>query len=292
MNKTQHIPVLLEKIVEYVSDETCQLLFDATLGAGGHTQALLVQCPNLSIIASDRDSLAIKTASNKLSQFVNNNRLNIVHDTYENAWNKLEAKPDSILMDLGVSSMQLDSSDRGFSFRFNTELDMRMDQDQSFTAKDLINTYSRKDLERIIKDYAEERYYKKIANAIIEARRRQPIVTTFELIEITKRYTRRSKSRHTSTQLFQAIRIEVNEELKMLERSIETMCDSIQTPGLIMIISFHSLEDRIVKHQFRRYKQNNPMCQILTKKPIIASRDEIKTNPRSRSAKLRIIKIQ
>jgi 16S rRNA (cytosine1402-N4)-methyltransferase len=289
-----HIPVLLDPIVSAIKESNVSVLYDATLGAGGHTNAILNTNDRLRVIASDRDANAIELASAKLDTYINTKRLEIHNKTFEDQWQTFKDSgffPDAILMDLGVSSMQIDSKERGFSFRYDTPLDMRMDQRESKTAFDIINRYSEKDLQTIIRDYAEENRWKAIARAIVSARKRAPIKTTFELIDITKSYTRRSKYTHGSTQLFQAIRIETNDELNMLKRTLNDICDTMTKPGLIMVISFHSLEDRIIKHVFREKSKEHDHLILRTKKPIIPTDDEKRYNKRSRSAKLRIMEV-
>lgn len=284
------------------------IVVDATLGGGGHASAILDEIgKDGKLIGIDLDSRAIKGFKNKST-----GSAILVHDNFANLECILSdlgiEKVDAILADLGFSSDQMEDVDRGFSFQKDAELDMRLDQAAGLTAKDIVNNYDEKDLERIIRDYGEEKFYKNIAKKICQARRIKEVRTTKELAEIIisaipGKYQLRGKQKiHPATRTFQAIRIETNKELENLEKFLRISIDALKPGGRLAVISFHSLEDRIVKNMFRENARgcicppvlpvcrckHKPALKILTKKPIVPSEREISDNPRSRSAKLRI----
>ena len=290
-----HIPVLLNETVDLYKDMKEGYFVDCTLGFGGHSEAVLEKYPHVKLIGIDQDTEAMEFAKKRLSKYAN--RVEFINKRASEALKELKGLPVSgILADIGVSSYQLDNPERGFTFDSDT-LDMRMNKAQEFSAKDVVNFYSREDLERILKNYAEERRYKKIADFIIKNR---PIASNKELSEILMKAG--LKNTKSLAPVFQAIRIEVNDELKELENILDES-EKISSDGTIVgIITFHSLEDRIVKNRFKEWARkcicppeaircecggNNQKGEILTKKPITASKEEIKQNPRSRSAKLR-----
>ncbi|NMA00985.1 MAG: 16S rRNA (cytosine(1402)-N(4))-methyltransferase RsmH, partial [Clostridia bacterium] len=301
----EHIPVLLEEIIDILNPQNGDIFVDCTLGGGGHSKEIVKRIiPQGHLIGIDQDANALAAAQANLIDYLDN--VTFVHSNYENLENILtEYSPegiDGILFDLGVSSHQLDEGERGFSYMQDAPLDMRMDRKSTFTAKELINTYSAEDLERIIKDYGEERWAKRIVQFIVEARKEGPIETTGQLVDIIKKAIpagARREGPHPAKRTFQAIRIEVNRELEVLEKTIDTAVKFLKPGGRIGIISFHSLEDRIVKEKFKYLAldcicpRELPICQcekkslikILTKKPVIANKQELTSNPRARSAK-------
>jgi 16S rRNA (cytosine1402-N4)-methyltransferase len=276
-----HIPVLSQEVITGLNIQTGGNYLDLTIGGGGHSRLILETAEDVKITAVDQDLDALNAAKENLSEF--GNRVNFIHSNFAN-YQFPENTYDGILADLGVSSYHLDNPERGFSFRNTASLDMRMNQQQSLTAGDIINEWEEKELADIFFKYGEERLSRKIARRIVENR---PFNTTTELANAIA-YSVPPKYRygriHPATRVFQALRIAVNDELKVLETLIEKAPNALIAGGKIAIISFHSLEDRIVKHGLR----NLSLLRILTKKPIIATEEEIKENPRSRSAKLRI----
>ncbi|MFO0140311.1 MAG: 16S rRNA (cytosine(1402)-N(4))-methyltransferase RsmH [Aphanizomenon sp.] len=276
-----HIPVLSQEVITGLNIQGGGNYLDLTIGGGGHSRLILETAEDVKITAVDQDLDALNAAKDNLAEF--GNRVNFIHSNFAN-YQFLESTYHGILADLGVSSYHLDNPERGFSFRNTASLDMRMNQQQSLTAGDIINEWEEKELADIFFKYGEERLSRKIARRIVENR---PFNTTTELANAIA-YSVPPKYRygriHPATRVFQALRIAVNDELKVLETLIEKAPKALITGGKIAIISFHSLEDRIVKHGLR----NLSLLRILTKKPIIATEEEIKENPRSRSAKLRI----
>ncbi|AFW97059.1 S-adenosyl-methyltransferase MraW [Anabaena sp. 90] len=276
-----HIPVLSQEVITGLNIQPGGNYLDLTVGGGGHSRLILETAEDVKITAVDQDEDALKAAKENLSEF--GDRVNFIHSNFAN-YQFIENSYDGILADLGVSSYHLDNPERGFSFRNTANLDMRMNQQQSLTAGDIINEWDEKELADIFFKYGEERLSRRIARRIIEKR---PFDTTTELANAIA-YSVPPKYRHgrihPATRVFQALRIAVNDELKVLETLIEKAPNALIPGGRIAIISFHSLEDRPVKHGLR----NSPLLRILTKKPIIATEEEIKQNPRSRSAKLRI----
>jgi len=297
-----HIPVLLNETLkifkEYMNKDGC--FIDCTLGFGGHSEAILNTFPNIKLIGIDQDKEALEFAKKRLSKFAN--RVEFINKRASEALDELKGlKVSGILADIGVSSYQLDNKERGFTFD-SDKLDMRMNKSQNFSAYDVVNFYDRNRLEKILRNYAEERRYKKVADFIIQNR---PINSNRELADILAKAGYKDKK--NLARIFQAIRIEVNNELNELEAILEKS-KSISNDGTVLsIITFHSLEDRIVKNTFKKWAKrcicpsdaikcecggNNQLGKILTKKPITASKEEIKLNPRSRSAKLRAFQFE
>ncbi|MFO5491724.1 MAG: 16S rRNA (cytosine(1402)-N(4))-methyltransferase RsmH [Cuspidothrix sp.] len=276
-----HIPVLSQEVITGLNIQPGGNYLDLTVGGGGHSRLILETAEDVKITCVDQDEDALKAAKENLSEF--GDRVKFIHSNFAN-FQFPENSYDGILADLGVSSYHLDNPERGFSFRNTANLDMRMNQQQSLTAGDIINEWDEKELADIFFKYGEERLSRKIARRIVEKR---PFNNTTELAEAIA-YSVPPKYRHgrihPATRVFQALRIAVNDELKVLETLIEKAPNALIPGGRIAIISFHSLEDRLVKHGLR----NSPLLRILTKKPIIATEGETKENPRSRSAKLRI----
>ncbi|MDP4133664.1 MAG: 16S rRNA (cytosine(1402)-N(4))-methyltransferase RsmH [Bacillota bacterium] len=300
----KHISVLKNELVEGIITDKSGTYCDMTLGGGGHTKRLLELAPNSKVMAIDRDEAAINAAKENLSDyftrviFVNDNFINIKEAAKENGIEGF----DGIMADLGVSSPQLDNPERGFSYMSDALLDMRMDRRSDFSAMNVVNEYSADKLCKIIGLYGEERWAKRIAEFIVKAR---PIKTTGELVEVIKSAVpqgAREKGGHPAKRTFQAIRIEVNGELDAIESAINSACDLLKPSGRIGIITFHSLEDRIVKQSFASLAKgctcprdfpicicgNKPKIQIITKKPVLPSTSEEEQNSRAKSAKLRI----
>jgi 16S rRNA (cytosine1402-N4)-methyltransferase len=278
---SKHIPVLAQEIIKRLEIELDGHYLDATLGRGGHTRLILESYPHVRVTAIDRDVTAIEVCHSQLSPLFGE-RLEFWQGNFADYPSKKE-EFTGIIADLGVSSPQLDQAERGFSFRHEAALDMRMDCQQSLTASEMINHWSEEDLADIFYHYGEERLSRRIARKIINIR---PLKTTTELAEaIAACYPAKARYGriHPATRVFQALRIAVNDELGSLERFLDISPQWLKIGGKIGIISFHSLEDRRVKHSFR----DSDSLQVLTKKPITADVEEIKQNPRSRSAKLR-----
>jgi 16S rRNA (cytosine1402-N4)-methyltransferase len=276
-----HIPVLSQEVITGLNIQHGGNYLDLTVGGGGHSRLILETAEDVKVTCVDQDEDALKAAKENLSEF--GDRVKFIHSNFAN-YQFIENSFDGILADLGVSSYHLDHPERGFSFRNTANLDMRMNQQQSLTAGDIINEWDEKELADIFFKYGEERLSRRIARRIIEKR---PFDTTTELANAIA-YSVPPKYRHgrihPATRVFQALRIAVNDELKVLETLIEKAPNALIPGGRIAIISFHSLEDRPVKHGLR----NSDSLRVLTKKPIIATEEETKQNPRSRSAKLRI----
>ena len=303
-----HTSVLLEECLNGLSIRPDGIYVDGTLGGAGHASevaARLTQGGRL--IGIDQDAAAIEAAGERLACY--GEQVTIVRDNYENVRQVLGDlgidKVNGILLDLGVSSYQLDTPERGFSYREDAPLDMRMDERQEKTAYDIVNYYPENELFHIIRDYGEDRFAKNIAKHIVAAREKSEIATTFALSEIIKESIParlRATGGHPAKRTFQAIRIECNRELEVLEKSLDDMIDVLEEEGRLCIITFHSLEDRIVKNAFRRNENpctcppNFPVCvcgkkskgRVITRKPILPSEEELEKNPRSSSAKLRI----
>ena len=304
----KHKSVLLYETVDQLNIKPDGIYVDGTLGGGGHSYEIASRLSDKGrLIGIDQDEDAIKAASERLKPFMD--RVTIVRNNYCNMDKVLDElsidKVDGIMLDLGVSSYQLDTAERGFTYNVDAKLDMRMDQRQEVTARDIVNDYSEYDLYRIIRDYGEDRFAKNIAKHIVAARQKKPIETAFELNEIIKAAIPmkvRATGGHPSKRTYQAIRIELNRELEVLENSIDMMIDRLNKEGRLCIITFHSLEDRIVKV---RYKNNENPCtcppsfptcvcgkkskgKVITRKPIIPSEEELEENSRSKSSKLRV----
>ena len=308
MQELKHFSVMLDECMQGLAVKPDGVYFDGTLGGGGHSHRILeLSSPNGKLIATDLDDYALNRASDRLKEF--ESRFTLVKDNFKNF---LEVKNnlgidefDGILLDLGVSSFQLDDKSRGFSYLSNEEdLDMRMDNTSGFSAKTIVNTYEERELKRILADYGEERFASIIAKNIVIARKQKPIEKVGELNQIIDKSipAKYKNDGHPSKRTFQALRIEVNGELTRLYETIKEMALALKKGGRIAIISFHSLEDRIVKSAFRELEKDcicdksMPICtcgkrkeiEILTKHPIVASEEELKINSRSKSAKLRV----
>ena len=304
----KHKSVLLYETVDELNIKPDGIYVDGTLGGGGHSYEIAKRLSGGGrLIGIDQDEDAIKAASKRLEPYMD--RVTIVRNNYCNMDKVLDElgidKVDGIMLDLGVSSYQLDAADRGFTYNVDTALDMRMDQRQEITAKDIVNEYSEFDLYRIIRDYGEDRFAKNIAKHIVAARQEKPIETTFELNDIIKAAIPmkvRATGGHPSKRTYQAIRIELNKELEVLEDSIDMMIDRLKPEGRLCIITFHSLEDRIVKIRFKNNENpcicppSFPACvcgkvpkgRVITRKPIVPTDEEINENSRSKSSKLRV----
>ena len=295
---TAHIPVLREEVVDAFEGCSMRVFFDGTVGAGGHAEAILTAHPEIErYLACDRDPKAHELAKRRLEPW--GKKVEFIHGSYSNIAQFLDERGlstvDGFLIDIGVSSMQLDEGTRGFSFRFEGPLDMRMNPDNDLTADTIVNEYSKTELERIFWDYGEERQGRRAAEAIVHARKKKRISTTTELVAVVKPVLKWG-SIHPATLIFQALRIAVNDELGELERGIDSAIKRLSPKGRLAVISFHSLEDRIAKHRIKEMewkaakkdRESVGCLQILTKKPIEASEIEAKSNPRSRSAKLRV----
>ena len=304
----KHKSVLLEETINGLNIKPDGIYVDGTLGGGGHAYEVCRQLSNKGrFIGIDQDEAAIEAAGVRLRDF--GERVTIVRSNYCDMKLQLQKlgidKVDGIVLDLGVSSYQLDTAERGFSYRVDAPLDMRMDRRQTMTAKDIVNDYSEMDLFRIIRDYGEDKFAKNIAKHIVMEREKGPIETTGQLIEIIKRAIPmkfQKTAGHPAKRTFQAIRIELNRELEVLRDSLDDMIDLLNEDGRICIITFHSLEDRIVKGIFRKNENpctcpsHFPVCvcgnvskgKMVTKKPILPGEEELEENSRSKSAKLRI----
>jgi len=287
-----HEPIMTAETIALLAPSRGGLFVDCTVGLGGHARALL-EAGASRVLGLDRDPEALKIAGARLEEF--GDRVELVHADYRQLGRVLDdrgvAGVAGTLADLGVSSMQLDAEGRGFSFRRDEPLDMRMDQSQGPTAADLLDQTGEEELANLIFEYGEERYSRRIARSIVEARRRAPITTTGQLAQIVRRAVpRRGYQRiDPATRTFQAIRIWVNRELDQLEVFIGEACTRLLAGARFAVITFHSLEDRIVKHAFRALAQGRMALQILTKRPIVPGDTELDRNPRSRSAKLRAV---
>ncbi len=303
-----HASVLLEETIEGLKIKPDGIYVDGTLGGGGHAFHVAGRLAEGGrLIGIDQDEAAIAAAGHRLAEF--GGKVTIVRNNYRNTKSVLQGmeidKIDGMILDLGVSSYQLDTLDRGFSYKYDTGLDMRMDTRQSVSAREIINEYSEMDLFRVIRDYGEEKFAKNIAKHIVRERETAPINTTGQLNEIIKNAIpakMRAEGGHPSKRTFQAIRIECNKELEVLKESIEELISLLNPGGRLCIITFHSLEDRIVKSIFRKCENpctcptNFPMCicgkksmgKVITGKPILPGEEECNVNKRAKSAKLRI----
>ena len=304
----KHKSVLLEETIDNLNIKPEGIYVDGTLGGGGHSYEIASRLKGSGrLIGIDQDGEAIEAASRRLEPF--KERITLIRNNYCNAREALHQigidKVDGIVLDLGVSSYQLDNVERGFSYKYDTALDMRMDTRQQLTARNIVNDYSEMDLFRIIRDYGEDQFAKNIAKHIVNARKDKPIETTGELNEIIKAAIpakMRATGGHPSKKTFQAIRIECNRELEVLKSSLDDFIEMLNPGGRICIITFHSLEDRIVKSAFRKNENpctcppDFPVCvcgqvskgKVVSRKPILPSEEELAENKRSKSAKLRV----
>ena len=304
-----HYSVLLKETIEILNIRPDGVYVDGTLGGGGHAYQVASRLSEKGrLIGIDQDADAIAAAGERLSEF--GDKITIIRSNYANMKEELHRigieKVDGIVLDLGVSSFQLDTPERGFTYRDeNAPLDMRMDDRQSLTAKDIVNEYSEMELYHIIRDYGEDKFAKNIAKHIVQERKKKPIETTGELTEIIRASIPmkvQATGGHPAKRTFQAIRIELNKELEVLQNNLDDMIDLLNPGGRICIITFHSLEDRIVKSNFKRNENpctcpsDFPVCvcgkkskgKVITRKPILPSEEELSVNSRSKSAKLRV----
>lgn len=307
MTEPKHVSVLLNECIENLAIKPDGIYVDGTLGLGGHSYEIASRLTSGLLIGIDRDLTAIERAGKRLEPF--KERIKLVHGNFSDTVSILDSlgidAVDGMLFDLGVSSPQLDESERGFSYMQDAPLDMRMDQTGALSAHEIVNTYSEAQLNRIFWDYGEERYARRISAAIIKAREQKPIETTFELVDIIKSTLPAAALRekqHPAKRCFQAIRIAVNDELGAISALIDTAPDKLKVGGRLCVISFHSLEDRIVKSGIAAREngctcpREAPICtcgfvktlKSVYRKPILPGQDEIERNPRARSAKLRV----
>jgi 16S rRNA (cytosine1402-N4)-methyltransferase len=291
-----HRPVMLEEVLAWLKPRSGGIYLDGTIGAGGHSRAILeASGPDGRIIGLDRDAAAVASARENLAPF--GGRALIVQADYKDAAEVLrDVTPggvDGALLDLGVSSMQLDQAERGFSFMAEGPLDMRMDQRESLTAADLVNRLPEQELVRMLFEFGEERYARRIARAIIRRRERDPILTTLALVDVLRGTVPPAYLHgrlHFATRTFQALRIAVNRELDGLDASLRCVAGFLRPGGRLVVLSFHSLEDRIVKHTFRALAAGEEAgFDVLTKRPLTPSEQECAGNPRARSAKMRVL---
>ena len=303
-----HVSVLLEEVIENLDIKPDGVYVDGTLGGAGHASRVCEKLgPGGMVIGLDQDETAIRVSTERLAKF--GEKVHIVKSNYVHMKEVLKdlhvEKVDGILLDLGVSSYQLDTAERGFSYMEDAPLDMRMDRQQSISAMEIVNEYPQEELYRIIKEYGEERYARNIAKNICLAREEKKIETTFELVDIIRRSMpakARNGKGHPAKRTFQAIRIECNHELDVLRQALDEMIDLLSDSGRLCIITFHSLEDRMVKLKFRQAENpctcppDFPVCvcgnvskgKVITRKPILPSQEELDANSRSKSAKLRV----
>ena len=307
----KHYSVLLEEAVEGLNIKEDGIYVDCTLGGAGHSLEILKKLTTGKLYAFDQDNVALENAKIKLSEYAD--KVVFIKSNFENLKEKLAEQNvyevDGVLYDLGVSSPQLDTPERGFSYNYDTRLDMRMDTDASMSAYEVVNEYSYHDLVRIFYRYGEEKFSKQIARNIEKKRELAPIETTFQLVDIIKESIPAAKRRtggHPAKRVFQAIRIAVNNELSVFENSLEQAIDIVKVGGRISVITFHSLEDRICKQIFNSYAKNKDIpknlpvlpeeslskLKLITRKPICPSDKELEENNRSRSAKLRVAEVQ
>ena len=301
-----HIPVLYYETLDNLVINPDGIYIDCTLGGGSHSEGILERLSDKGLLISiDQDTNAIEYSKKRLEKF--DSKWKVFKGNFENidtiAYMAGVDKVDGILMDIGVSSKQLDDPKRGFSYRYDVKLDMRMNTEQKISAYDVVNTYSEEQLSKIIFEYGEERHARKIAKLIVEERKSSPIEKTSDLIALIKRAYPERASKHPAKKTFQAIRIEVNRELEVLENAMSKAVELLKVDGRLAIITFHSLEDRIVKNKFKdlatacKCPKDIPICvcgsvkkfEIITKKPIIPVDDELKNNNRAHSSKLRIL---
>jgi 16S rRNA (cytosine1402-N4)-methyltransferase len=308
MTEFHHLSVLPDEVIHLLAPESGKTYLDGTLGGGGHSALILEKAPQAFLIGMDRDQEALSAAGKRLTRF--GQQVSLIHSDFAGMAAELEQRGinglDGFILDLGVSSHQLDTKERGFSFQQDAPLDMRMDTSRGETAADLLSGLPEQELEQIISEYGEERWARRIAAFIVKERDLEPITTTFRLVDIIKGAVPKAKwdeRIHPATRTFQALRIAVNSELESLERGMRAALELLKPGGRGIIISFHSLEDRIVKHIFREYAEGCtcprqlPLCvcgklprvKLLTGRPVTATADEINQNSRARSAKLRAV---
>ena len=307
----KHEPVLLQEVIQYMNIKPDGIYVDGTLGGGGHSFRIVQQLKGGMLIGIDQDEDALASASKRLRVF--SDRMKIIKGNYVNAKTIVCGlgieKVDGILLDIGVSSYQIDNPERGFTYKEDAPLDMRMDRQKALTAKDVVNTYPKEELARIIREYGEDNFANNIAKHIVQARQTHEIETTAELAQIVEQaipQSVRKGNRGAAKRTFQALRIEVNSELDVLKSAIPDMIDMLNPGGRLLVITFHSLEDRIVKNAFRKAENpctcppNFPECvcgaaakgKIITRKPIVPTDEECERNKRSASAKLRVFEKQ
>jgi 16S rRNA (cytosine1402-N4)-methyltransferase len=304
MSKTYHKPVLLQEAIDFLAIHDNGLYVDATLGGGGHTQAILDANPTNRVISFDQDKEAIEHTLNLQKRYAG--RLTIVHENFSNLWTQLSLlrikKIDGILFDLGISSHQIDFAKRGFSFMVEGDLDMRMNSNQYTTAYEVINTFSEQRLNEIFWNFGEERESRKIAQAIVREREKRPIKTTLQLSEIIDFATYSHQKMKAKARIFQSLRIFINSELDVLKTALKDAVRVLNPNGRMVVISYHSLEDRIVKRFFREEEKKcscpesffvclcsgQSTIKVITKKPVIPTMEEMSQNPRARSAKMRV----
>ncbi len=287
-----HIPVMNKEVISAVSPKNGDIVVDCTIGTGGHAEEVLKMIsPKGRLIGIDRDIDSLTIAKERLNNFSHN--LELVHDDFRNLdiiLNKLHVKEaDAFLFDLGISSFQLDNPERGFSLKFNGPLDMRLDKESYISAYDLINHLSEQEISSILKTFGEERFHNRIASFLVKERAAKPISTTQDLTDVIFKaipYRYQGSKIHPATRTFQAFRIAVNRELEALDIALEKAMQFLKQKGRICVISFHSLEDRIVKEKFRKFFKGGTL-KIITKKPLRPSSEEVRQNLRCRSAKLR-----
>jgi len=287
-----HKPVLPREVMDFLDPAPGKIIIDATIGGGGHAVELAERiAPGGTLIGIDRDSESLKIAHEKLK--ASKIHINLVNKNFRHIKEITEnlrlGEVDGILFDLGISSIQMETAERGFSIKNAGPLDMRMDRNQKLTAKDLVNSSDEEDLALIIRDFGEERFYRRIARAIVSARDKKEIETTDELVEVISRslpYGRGRQRIHPATRAFQALRISVNDELSAVEEALRDAPGILKKGGRLCVISFHSLEDRIAKNTLKDFRAKG-ILKVFTKKPVIASEAEVSENPRARSAKLR-----
>ncbi len=301
----KHIPVLLNEVIENLNIRDHHIYVDMTLGGAGHSSEIIKKIPNGHLYAFDQDDFAISKAKEKLKEY---NNYTIIKDNFVNIKSRLNElgikEVDGILFDLGVSSYQFDIPERGFSYKYDNDLDMRMNQASDLTAKEIVNTYSYENIANIIFKYGEEKYSRLIAKMIVKERELKPINTTFELVEIIKKSLPNKELRkkgHPAKKTFQALRIAVNDELNVFEKALEDAIDLLAPKGRIAVITFHSLEDRICKLIFRKHSTIDvpegvpilvdevPLLKLINRKVITSSETELQVNNRAHSAKLRIV---
>ena len=304
MGEFNHYTVMKKEAVDILNCRDGLLYIDATLGGGGHSEEILKRIPNGQLLSFDIDDEAIASASERLKSYKN---LTIIKNSYTNIKEELQKRnikkiTGGVIFDLGASYNQLTSATRGFSFSKEAKLDMRFNMDSDLTAYDIVNNYKEDDLVLIFSEYGEEHFSKRIAARIVQERRIKPISTTTELANLIISATPKVKTHiHPATRVFQALRIEVNGELKNINYTLKYLLDMLDYNAIISVISFHSIEDRIVKKLFKfesqRCRCNNPICtceppriELVNKKPITAGEDELRENPPSRSAKLRAVR--